>query len=177
MSVSKKLALVGAALAAGIVPLAAQAGTTSECAAEICPALDGRMTGSGQVLNYAGFKSVKWVFRNTLCGEGKLPGLKVTFGGKVFILTGYTFPVDCLDTRADEGQPKAGFDTIIGQGTGVLNGDDGASATFSFTDAGEPGKNDTATITITDADGNVVFQITNAKISAGGNNQAHKSNK
>ena len=76
--------------------------------------------------------------------------------------------------EANQGNPKAGFDTIVGQGTGVLNGVSGATASFKFTDAGEPGRNDTATITISDRDGNVVFQLSNAKITAGGNHQAHR---
>ena len=48
---------------------------------------------------------------------------------------------DCSDDPSiSEGHPVAGFDTFIGTGTGKLNGEEGATITFKFTDAGEPGK-------------------------------------
>lgn len=54
---------------------------------------------------------------------------------------------------------------------GRYNGVPGATAKWTFTDAGEPGKNDTATITIVDAGGNVVLNVSgNLK---NGNQQAH----
>jgi len=50
----------------------------------------------------------------------------------------------------------------------------GATASFRFTDAGEPGREDRATITISDPGGNIVFQISDARITEGGNHQAHR---
>ena len=132
----------------------------------------GRMTGQGTIDSAYGRSH--HVFRNSICGADKFPDLKVQWEGNRFDLKAYSTPLMCLDTPADEGQPGAGFDTIVGQGTGVLNGERGATARFRFTDAGEPGRNDTATITIANADGDVVFQLTNEKILVGGNHQAHR---
>ena len=81
----------------------------------------------------------------------------------------------CIATAFDEGNPRAGFDTIVGQGAGVLNGVSGATASFRFTDAGERGREDRATITISDPGGNIVFQISDARITVGGNHQAHRN--
>ena len=66
--------------------------------------------------------------------------------------------------------PGAAFDTMIGTGTGTFNG---AAATieFKFTDAGEPGKNDTAAMTIRTG-GTVVLTVTGSLNN--GNQQAHK---
>jgi hypothetical protein len=132
----------------------------------------GRMTGQGTIDSAYGRSH--HVFRNSICNSNKFPDLKVQWEGNRFDLKAYSTPLTCLDTPADEGQPRAGFDTIVGQGTGVLNGESGATAKFRFTDAGEPGRNDTASITIADADGNVVFELTNERILVGGNHQAHR---
>ena len=165
------LAVVGVALTVGAT--GAHAGG-KHCKKGKChPTVkQGRMTGQGTVDSVYGRSH--HVFRNSVCNSNKFPDLKVQWEGNRFDLKAYSSPLMCLDTPADEGQPKAGFDTIVGQGTGVLNGEAGATATFRFTDAGEPGRNDTATITIADADGNVVFRLDNAKIAAGGNHQAHR---
>src|ERR1700746_1854598 len=55
--------------------------------------------------------------------------------------------------------PQAPFNEFIGAGTGKLNGIDGASISFVFIDNGEPGNNDTGTLTITDPFGNVVLFV------------------
>ena len=134
----------------------------------------GRMTGHGTV-DTTTYGRSHHEFRNSVCNSDRFPDLKVQWDGNRFDLTAYSSPLRCVDRPGfDEGQPDAGFDTIIGQGTGVLNGVDGATATFSFTDAGEPGRGDRATITITDADGNVVFDISDVEIEPGGNHQAHR---
>ena len=51
----------------------------------------------------------------------------------------------------------------------------GAMAAWTFTDAGEPGKNDTATIVIKDSLGTVVLTVSGNLDS--GNQQAHLDNK
>ena len=133
----------------------------------------GRMTGACTV--FSSYGRSHHVFRNSVCNSDRFPDLKVQWdGGNRFDLTSYSSPLRCLDTAADEGQPRAGFDTIVGQGEGTLNGVSGATASFRFTDDGEPGRDDTATIRIMDRNGNVVFQITDAKITEGGNHQAHR---
>jgi hypothetical protein len=179
---------IAAALLAGaiaLVPAAAQAGTPKQdyCKkqkqSKKCPPAvkEGRMTGHGQVFNYAGFDKVQWEFRNSVCNSDRFPDLKVEFGGNKFILTSYTTPLTCF-TRdpskpSTEGHPVAGFDSIKAQGTGTLNGAP-AGIDFRFTDAGEPGVNDTATFQITDANGTPVITVTDVKIQDGGNHQAHR---
>lgn len=65
----------------------------------------------------------------------------------------------------------ASCDTITGTGVGRYNGVDGATLSFMFSDAGEPGVNDGIEVRITDAGGNVVMVAeTTLK---DGNHQAH----
>ena len=64
-------------------------------------------------------------------------------GGNKFHLVDLTFS-RCTDTALDEENPKAGFDTYEGRGYGR----DGAYAEWTFTDAGEPGRNDGFKISI-----------------------------
>jgi hypothetical protein len=71
------------------------------------------------------------------------------------------------DPLISEGQPPAGFDTYEGSGTGRCNGQP-ATVTWKFTDAGEPGKNDTARI---DISGGCTLSVS-GKLAAG-NHQAH----
>ncbi|GFO96009.1 uncharacterized protein) Fragment, partial [groundwater metagenome] len=68
--------------------------------------------------------------------------------------------------------PAAGFDTYVGTGTGRYNGVSGFKAEWTFTDAGEPGKNDFAKIVIKDASSNVILSVS-GKLN-NGNHQAHK---
>ena len=169
-------------LAVGVVAMSvgafgaieATAGGKKHCKKQKChPTVkQGRMTGQGTIDSAYGRSH--HVFRNSICGADKFPNLKVMWEGNRFDLKAYSTPLMCLDTPADEGQPRAGFDTIVGQGTGVLNGERGATARFRFTDAGEPGRGDTASITIVNADGDVVFQLTDQPILVGGNHQAHR---
>jgi hypothetical protein len=139
-----------------------------------CPKVkEGRMTGHGQNWT-AQYGKVQWEFRNSVCNSDRFPDLKVEWGDKQrFVLTSYSVPLTCLDTAHSEGMPVAGFDTIVGQGAGRLNGEP-ATASFRFTDTGEPGRTDLATITITDDDGNVVLSVTDLTAGDGGNHQAHR---
>jgi len=59
-----------------------------------------------------------------------------------------------------------------GAGTGRLNNQPGATIQFTFKDAGEPGTNDTASITIKNAAGNTVLTVTGRL--GNGNHQAHQ---
>ncbi len=69
-------------------------------------------------------------------------------------------------------RPAAAFDTHLGSGQGRLNGAAGATATWRFTDAGEPGKSDYATIIIRDAGGATVLTVSGTLDN--GNHQAHR---
>jgi hypothetical protein len=69
--------------------------------------------------------------------------------------------------------PPAWFDTYVGTGTGRFNGDQGAFAEWTFTDAGEGGSGDTARIRIWDASGNLVLDVSG--FLTFGNHQAHNT--
>jgi hypothetical protein len=67
--------------------------------------------------------------------------------------------------------PDAFSDTYIGKGTGRLDGNPGATAEWKFTDAGEPGTNDTAQIIIKDGSSTTVLSVSGNLDN--GNHQAH----
>jgi hypothetical protein len=67
--------------------------------------------------------------------------------------------------------PGTGLDTFNGSGSGRLDGDPGATAQWTFTDAGEPGHNDRMRIMILDADGDVVLNVDTTL--GGGDHQMH----
>jgi len=69
--------------------------------------------------------------------------------------------------------PDAGFNEFIGAGTGKLDGTTGASIVFDFTDQGEPGTNDTESMTIFDSSGSPVLSFPTTNITFG-NQQAHR---
>jgi hypothetical protein len=69
------------------------------------------------------------------------------------------------------GRPRAEIDTLMLTGTGRLNGRSGATVAVTFTDNGEPGKNDVAKFLIADLDGTIVLNCS-GKLK-GGNHQAH----
>lgn len=130
----------------------------------------GRMTGGGTIgdsvmLARHGFE--------LHCDASQGPNnLQVNWGkGNAFHLTALT-SAKCSDNpNIDEQQPVAGFDTYTGAGTGRFNGVDGATAEWTFTDAGEPGNNDFGKIVIKDAAGNIVLAASgNLTV---GNHQAH----
>jgi hypothetical protein len=79
------------------------------------------------------------------------------------------------DPSIDAGHPTATFNTYVGHGTGKLDGVPGATADWTFTDAGEPGVNDMATIVIKDASNAIVLTVS-GKLTQG-NQQAHIDNK
>ncbi len=75
------------------------------------------------------------------------------------------------DPEISEGSPVAGFDTASGAGIGRLDGVDGATAEWVMADAGEPGRNDTISLVVKNADGDVVLDVSGTLRS--GNTQAH----
>jgi hypothetical protein len=82
--------------------------------------------------------------------------------------------VQCLDDPdINPEPPPAPVDTYIGDGTGSLNGVDGARAVIVFKDSGEQGgKNDFASIQVYDPNGVLVLDLPLSPLT-NGNIQAH----
>lgn len=132
----------------------------------------GFMTGGGSIFQRDGTRVTHGF--ELQCDKTKSPNnLEVNWGnGNKFHLEELT-SAQCHDNPSIEpNPPKAGFDTYKGSGIGRYNGVDGATASWKFTDAGEPGKDDTASISITDVNGNIVLSVS-GKLDKG-NQQAHK---
>ena len=98
--------------------------------------------------------------------------LEVNWGkGNNFKLIAMT-SVNCFDDPSIASKPKdANFDTLTGTGAGLYNGKL-ATISWTFTDSGEPGKSDVATMVIKDGLGNVVLSV-NGPLKSG-NQQADK---
>ena len=92
-----------------------------------------------------------------------------------FHMTEHLDTVECSDNLPQQHPPDAPLDTLIGTGTGRYNGVDGFDIAFTLVDAGEPGRNDMATILITDpSNGDAVVLSVSGNLSNGGNLQAHE---
>lgn len=128
-----------------------------------------RMTGGGSVFG-SGRKRVTHGLELRCDASDPRQNLEVNWEGHRFHLTALD-SAECLDTPLDEGHPVAGFDTYKGKGEGRYDGMDGAHVEFVFTDAGEPGKDDEATILVKDKDGKTVLDVS-GKLNFG-NHQAH----
>jgi 3D (Asp-Asp-Asp) domain-containing protein len=133
----------------------------------------GRMTGGGSVFAPDGTR-VTHGFTLDCDATDVVNSLQVNWGGHRFHLDSMDSALcqDSVDIGPEP--PVAGFDTHIGRGTGSYDGVSGATAEWTFTDAGEPGQNDTVTITIKDAGSNVVLAITKPANLRNGNHQAHR---
>src|SRR5262245_38288089 len=148
---------------------AADGGTAPPCAAP--QVQGGSMTGGARVLTPSGFVTVALELQ---CNASDGPNtLDVTAGGNRFRLDTVT-SANCTNdaTIPSSGHGPAAFDTLQGKGAGKYNGAK-ATAEWIFTDAGEPGRNDTATIVIRNSGGVIV--LTASGRLAGGNIQAHRN--
>lgn len=133
----------------------------------------GRMTGGGSLFNADG--RVTHGLGTLKCDGSGPTTLQVNWGGgHKFHATALTSAFCFDDPAIAPAPPKAGFDTFVGTATGKYDGKAGATARFTFTDAGEPGSDDTGRIVVTDADGNVVLDVPTTP-SSRGNQQAHAS--
>jgi hypothetical protein len=135
-----------------------------------------RMTGGGSLEKGTGKGKVSVTHGFELhCNPNELPNnLEVNWNNKSdkFHLETLTSATCTDDPNISEAPPVAGFDTYTGTGTGRYNGVPGATITWVFTDAGEPGKDkDYGKMTITDADGKIVLSIAGSLNQ--GNHQAH----
>jgi hypothetical protein len=80
---------------------------------------------------------------------------------------------DCFyDPQISPNSPNCSCNTYVRSGIGQYNAADGARAEWTFTDTGEPGKNDWAHITIYDANGEQVLDVQGNLHS--GNQQFHE---
>ncbi|MBI4241622.1 MAG: hypothetical protein HY613_07885 [Candidatus Rokubacteria bacterium] len=130
------------------------------------PEVGGRMNGGGSIL---GSKAQHGFQLH--CNVSQPPNnLEVNFGqGDKFHLEVFS-TVSCTDDPTiEERPPVAGFDTIAGSGMGRFNGVSGATIEFKFSDAGEPGKTDSASIKIV-AGATTVLDIAGTLLT--GNHQA-----
>ena len=131
-----------------------------------------RMTGGGSFTDGTTTATHGFTLR---CDKSSTPQrLQVNWNnGNKFHLESLT-AATCSDSPdINPGSPAAaGFDTYAGAGTGRYNGVAGATANWTFTDAGEPGSQDKASIEIKDANGAVVL-IIQGSILLRGNHQAH----
>jgi hypothetical protein len=115
--------------------------------------LPGYMTGGGSVF---GDSRVTHGF-SIQCDPDESSRLQVNWGGGNKFHLGDVTTVKCTDDPAINAKGVA-MDTQSGSGTGRFNKDP-ATVEWTFTDAGEPGKNDTAKIVVTDEAGNVVLSV------------------
>jgi hypothetical protein len=134
---------------------------------------EGRMTGGGSVFTSDGLR-VTHGFELHCDIEIGPNNLEINWGpGNRFHLTELLTAVCTDEAGIEEFPPEAGFDTYVGTGTGTCNGVEGATISFTLTDAGEPGKVDFASYDILCADGSTLTVSGNLKK---GNQQAHESN-
>lgn len=146
---------------------------------EICQGEEGavgRMTGGGRQIEI-GDVSVSRGF-TIHCDIVLSNNLEINWtGGNMWHLDKPLTSAICLDDGVlDPVPPAAPFDTFIGEGFGRLNGVDGSFVRFTFADAGEPGRNDQATIQIWAPGANPAVDAPVLEISGNldhGNIQAH----
>lgn len=135
------------------------------------PVLHGRMTGGGSLFTAEGTRVTHGL--TLRCdGAAEPQRLQVNWGkGSNFHLEGLTSAICSLDPSIGAGSPTALFNTYTGSGTGRYNNTPGATAVWTFTDAGEPGSSDYGSIQIWDGDGNLVLDVSGTLTR--GNHQAH----
>jgi hypothetical protein len=140
---------------------------------EVPTAVPGRMTGGGSVFRLDGIRVTRGF--EIHCDLREPNNIQVNWvGGNRFHMTELTSAV-CTDSPAIDQLPRsAPFDTFTGTGVGTFRGDPGARIEFVFTDAGEPGRDDTASIKVYDVDNNLVLDVSGSLDR--GNLQAHKDN-
>jgi len=118
----------------------------------------GRMTGGGSVFRIDGARVTRGF--EIHCDLREPNNIEVNWpGGNKFHMTALTSAQCTDDPLIHQEPPAAPFDTFTGDGVGKLNNVPGATIHFVFVDAGEPGKEDTASIIVTDANGNIVLNV------------------
>ena len=127
--------------------------------------------GDGVQVTWEGPKQGRVTHGFELRCDNRPNTLQINWDGNHFHLEQLTSAL-CTDSPLiTPNPPDADFDTFTGAGNGRYNGVSGATAEWVFTDAGEGGSGDTATITIWDADGDEVLNVSG--FLTFGNHQAH----
>jgi hypothetical protein len=131
----------------------------------------GRMTGGGSVFTSGGMRVTHGM--TLQCTTTAKPvNLEINWDkGDKFKLDALTSVVCYDDAVIGPAQPQAGFDTLVAAGTGKFN-NQAATIEVVFTDAGEPGVNDNATIIV--RQGATVILTVSGRLD-NGNHQAHKN--
>jgi hypothetical protein len=166
-----RLALIAIAMPAAAFSALAIAGGRSMCWMTGGGSV---FTASGSTVEYAGAfdQNGRVTHGFELRCEGRPNNLEINWDGNRFHLTNLTSAVCLDDPNIEPDPPGATFDTYVGSGSGRLNGDLGYCANWIFTDAGEPGVPDTATIEILRCTtGEVMMQVSGPLTF--GNHQAH----
>jgi hypothetical protein len=133
------------------------------------------MTGGGSIFDTTG-SEVAYTGRTTHgfeihCDTRNPNNLEINWGGNRFHMQDLQ-AANCFDDPTiSPNPPDASFDTFVGVGVGKYNGTPGFCISFTFTDAGEPGTADTATIAITNCAGATVLSTSGPLVR--GNHQAH----
>jgi hypothetical protein len=151
-------------------------GIVPSCAQPVQPQ-SGRMTGGGRVLMTSGALDIEFELRCQPSGE---KNLEVNWNGGKFKLENLTSALCYQDPSIADPKPPKGkgekneatFNTYQGKGTGRLNNVSGASATWTLTDQGEPGKKDTVSIQIRDRNNVLVVNASGRLVD--GNIETHK---
>jgi len=118
----------------------------------------GRMTGGGSVFRIDGARVTRGF--EIHCDLSPPNNIEVNWpGNNKFHMTSLTAAVCTDDPNIHQEPPAAPFDTFTGDGVGKLNNVPGATIHFVFVDAGEPGKNDMASIQVRDVNGNLVLDV------------------
>jgi hypothetical protein len=132
--------------------------------------LSGRMTGGGRFAATDG-TLVSHGFQLN-CDPSETPAtLQVNWNGNRFHLEEVRRAFCAMEPGKTPQPPAAGFNLHTGSGAGRLNGEP-ASIAWSLVDGGEPGRLDSVTIVIRDANNNVVLSA--ADLLRTGNQQAHE---
>lgn len=108
----------------------------------------GRMTGGGGQIRIDDVRITRGL--TVHCDIVLSNNLEINWtGGNKWHLDKPLTSAQCIDDpNVDPVPPDAPFDTFIGEGIGMLNGEDGSLVRFTFVDAGEPGNDDSASIQI-----------------------------
>ena len=132
--------------------------------------IPGFMTGGGSIISNG--LRVTHGFHLDCTSTNNPQRLEINWDGNRFHLEQIGTAFCSNDPTINPGNPSANFNTYSGTATGRYNGVSGASISFTFTDAGEPGTLDFAAYTIFDADGNLVLSASGNLDK--GNQQAHQ---